>query len=61
VIEALRDRIDVVVKALHFNTRFLSDLLARLEAGIRRRFTILRGDWPHRFAQACEVVESLLA
>jgi MoxR-like ATPase len=35
VIEALRDRIDIVVKALHFNSRFLSELLARLEAGIR--------------------------
>jgi MoxR-like ATPase len=35
VIEALRDRIDIVVKALHFNTRFLGDLLNRLEAGIR--------------------------
>lgn len=35
VIEALRDRIDVVVKALHFNTRFLGDLLARIEQGIR--------------------------
>ena len=35
VIEALRDRIDIVVKALHFNTRFLGDLLDRLEAGIR--------------------------
>jgi MoxR-like ATPase len=35
VIEALRDRIDIVVKSLHFNTRFLSDLLERLEAGIR--------------------------
>jgi MoxR-like ATPase len=34
VIEALRDRIDVVVKALHFNPRFLGDLLARIEAGI---------------------------
>ncbi len=31
VIEALRDRIDIVVKSLHFNTRFLSDLLARVE------------------------------
>lgn len=31
VIEALRDRIDVVVKALHFNTRFLADLLTRIE------------------------------
>ena len=35
VIEALRDRIDLVVKALHFNPRFLGDLLARIEAGIR--------------------------
>ncbi|MBN1672013.1 MAG: AAA family ATPase [Kiritimatiellae bacterium] len=35
VIEALRDRIDVVVKALHFNTRFLNELLLRVEAGIR--------------------------
>src|SRR5688572_4311028 len=34
VIEALRDRIDVVVKALHFNSRFLGDLLARIEAGV---------------------------
>ncbi|MEW5723119.1 MAG: MoxR family ATPase, partial [Thermodesulfobacteriota bacterium] len=33
VIEALRDRIDVVVKALHFNTRFLNELLLRLEEG----------------------------
>ena len=35
VIEALRDRIDVVVKALHFNSRFLKDLLTRIEEGIR--------------------------
>jgi MoxR-like ATPase len=34
VIEALRDRIDIVVKTLHFNTRFLSELLTRVEAGI---------------------------
>ncbi len=34
VIEALRDRIDVVVKALPFNTRFLGELLARIEEGI---------------------------
>jgi MoxR-like ATPase len=31
VIEALRDRIDIVVKALHFNTRFLGELLTRIE------------------------------
>ena len=35
VIEALRDRIDVVVKALHFNTRFLGDLLLRMEQGVK--------------------------
>ena len=35
VIEALRDRIDVVVKALHFNTRFLNELLLRVEEGIQ--------------------------
>ncbi|MGE0755437.1 MAG: AAA family ATPase [Pirellulaceae bacterium] len=35
VIEALRDRIDIVVKALHFNTRFLGELLSRIEAGIK--------------------------
>jgi MoxR-like ATPase len=35
VIEALRDRIDIVVKSLHFNSRFLSDLLDRIESGVR--------------------------
>ncbi len=35
VIEALRDRIDVVVKALHFNTRFLEELLVRIEEGFK--------------------------
>jgi MoxR-like ATPase len=35
VIEALRDRIDIVVKALHFNTRFLGELLQRVESAIR--------------------------
>ncbi|MBP7866136.1 MAG: AAA family ATPase [Acidobacteria bacterium] len=35
VIEALRDRIDVVVRALHFNTRFLGELLTRLEENVR--------------------------
>jgi len=35
VVEALRDRIDVVVKALHFNTRFLNELLLRIEAGVK--------------------------
>jgi MoxR-like ATPase len=35
VIEALRDRIDVVVEALAFNPRFLGELLARIEENIR--------------------------
>jgi MoxR-like ATPase len=35
VIEALRDRIDVIVQALAFNPRFLSDLLVRIEENIR--------------------------
>jgi MoxR-like ATPase len=35
VIEALRDRIDVVVQALSFNPRFLQELLLRVEENIR--------------------------
>ena len=35
VIEALRDRIDVVVQALAFNPRFLSDLMTRIEENVR--------------------------
>ncbi|GGB83632.1 AAA family ATPase [Pseudoduganella buxea] len=35
VIDALRDRIDVVVQALAFNPRFLGDLLVRLEENLR--------------------------
>ena len=35
VIEALKDRIDIVVKALNFNPRFLSDLLLRIEERVR--------------------------
>lgn len=35
VIEALRDRIDIVVKTLHFNSRFLGDLLTRIESGVK--------------------------
>lgn len=35
VIEALRDRIDVVVQALAFNPRFLRDLLVRIEENVR--------------------------
>lgn len=35
VIEALRDRIDVVVQALSFNPRFLDELLVRIEENLR--------------------------
>ncbi len=35
VIEALRDRIDIVVRALAFNMRFLKELLERIEAGLK--------------------------
>ena len=35
VIEALRDRIDVIVQALAFNPRFLDELLARIEENVR--------------------------
>lgn len=35
VVDALRDRIDVVVKALSFNSRFLGDLVTRAERGLR--------------------------
>ncbi len=35
VIEALRDRIDIVVRTLHFSPRFLEDLLYRLEHQLR--------------------------
>ncbi len=35
VVEALRDRIDVIVQALAFNPRFLDDLLLRIEQNIK--------------------------
>lgn len=35
VIEALRDRIDIVVRALAFNMRFFGELLDRVEQGLR--------------------------
>jgi MoxR-like ATPase len=35
VIEALRDRIDVIVQALSFNVRFLDDLLTRIEENVQ--------------------------
>ncbi|SDD04221.1 AAA family ATPase [Williamwhitmania taraxaci] len=35
VIEALKDRIDIVVRAFHFNTRFIEDLQKRIELNIK--------------------------
>lgn len=35
VIDALKDRIDVVVRALHFNTRFFGEMVTRIEEGIQ--------------------------
>ncbi|HLX64995.1 MAG TPA: AAA family ATPase [Planctomycetota bacterium] len=35
VIEALKDRLDIVIKALNFNPRFTSDLLTRIEDGVK--------------------------
>ena len=35
VIDALKDRIDVAVRALHFNTRFIDDLLKRIELNFK--------------------------
>lgn len=42
VIEALRDRIDVVVQALSFNPRFLDDLILRIEENVRPEEVIPR-------------------
>ena len=35
VIEALKDRIDIVIKALNFNSRFLDELLRRIEDRVK--------------------------
>lgn len=40
VIEALKDRIDIVIKALNFNPRFLGELLARVEDRIRPELVV---------------------
>ena len=40
VIEALRDRVDVTVQAMSFNSRFLSALLERVESGLRPEDTL---------------------
>lgn len=68
VIEALRDRIDVVVHALSFNNRFLGDLLDRVERGYRPEevvppqivFTPEELDQLHREVLAVEVPAAVL-
>ncbi len=35
VIEALKDRIDIVIRAFHFNTRFIEDLQRRIELNFK--------------------------
>lgn len=35
VIEALKDRIDIVIRALHFNTRFIEELQQRIELNFK--------------------------
>lgn len=35
VIEALKDRIDVVIRAFHFNTRFIEDLEKRIQLNVK--------------------------
>ncbi|MEQ1826096.1 MAG: AAA family ATPase [Pirellula sp.] len=68
VIEALRDRIDIVVKALHFNSRFLGELLERIEAGIRPEemmpgqivFTAEESDRVHREIRSIPVPSPVL-
>ena len=68
VIEALKDRIDIVVKALHFNSRFLGDLLGRIEEGIKPEevvppqiiFTEDEGDRMHKEILAIPVPPPIL-
>jgi MoxR-like ATPase len=68
VIEALRDRIDIVVKALHFNSRFLTELLGRIEQGIKPEevvpaqiiFTQAEADRLHKEILAVQVPPALL-
>lgn len=60
VIEALRDRIDVVVQALAFNPRFLDDMLLRIEENIRPEEVMPR-DIIFTEAEADRMVEEIRA
>lgn len=61
VIEALRDRIDIVVRALAFNTRFLKVLLDRIEQGLRPeelvppQLVFSQADWDAMYAEILAV------
>ncbi len=67
VIEALRDRIDVVVQALAFNPRFLEEMLLRIEQDIRPEevvprdiiFTEAEGDQLLQEIRAVEVPQDV--
>jgi MoxR-like ATPase len=68
VIEALKDRIDIVVHALHFNTRFIGELLDRIEKGIRPEavvpsqimFSMTEWDQMHQDILAVKLPDALL-
>lgn len=61
VIEALKDRIDVVVKALHFNNRFLDELVDRIENRISPESCVppeivfSEAEWDRMFAEILAV------
>lgn len=62
VIEALRDRIDVIVQALAFNPRFLDEMLLRIEENIRPeevvpRDIVFTGEEGDRLQQEVRAVE----
>lgn len=62
VIEALRDRIDIVVRALSFNMRFFGDLLDRVEQGLKpeevmpTQIIFTQAEWEAMYKEILEVV-----
>jgi MoxR-like ATPase len=61
VIEALKDRIDIVVKALNFNSRFLDELLRRVEDRVKPELSVppeiifTEGELDQAYAQVLKV------
>jgi MoxR-like ATPase len=61
VIEALRDRIDIVVRALSFNMRFLGELLERVEQGLKPeevvppQIVFAQAEWDAMYAEIVNV------